>query len=746
MKMARLRTWKGLSILVALALVLALGAVAVLVAGKTQAAPGTIHVDDDAPGCVSGPQVDPYSVVYCNIQDAIDDADPGDTILVHPGTYHENVDVDKDHLTIRSYSGNPSNTTVDGDGNDDVFDVTADYVTISGFTITGGRLLGAGVHLYYADYCEISHNTITDNTEGIYLENSHHNTMKDNFISQNWFSCPFVYSWDGEGYRLDSFVFTWSYRQALESTDYDNLEYLTPADGKYSLKMSEELFEISYVNELKIMVVDHPDGTQIVPDALGNIHTLRDPYAPIAGEEEDGTDCLGKVKDRDGTCWTSNPDNKDLSKEEDLRDGIILTFDKPEAAQIAKVVVNFQTTKLVDDISINLLKLEGEKRDEGLCARLNLDPSEVEAMYELLYLLHLKVWNGSEWVSEGTFFPEPGSWISRDDIKTIDVSGIEGNTIKIKLESLTGLVQIDAVRMDFSADEAVITTELSATTAVDANGTDVAPEILANDDQYLVLEQGDYAYLSFDEIAATPIYDRSYIIKARGYYQGLVAAEGEAQDELLRKLLTDYPYAARYFLERYDSYRGHCGIYLYRSDDNTVSANKIADNSPDEGIHLYYSNSNQIVDNDIHNNEHGIHLQYSNDNEIALNDILNNTGIDSGIHLESGCSGNIAHCNNIEGNGPYGVWNDPANPRLDATNNWWGSADGPSLSPGSGDRVNDNVDYEPWLPTQFQYCRECGGAPPPPKVPTINHWGIVAMISLFAGLLAWRMRRRRLAS
>ncbi|MGA8848958.1 MAG: hypothetical protein WB564_03940 [Dehalococcoidia bacterium] len=39
-------------------------------------------------------------------------------------------------------------------------------------------------------------------------------------------------------------------------------------------------------------------------------------------------------------------------------------------------------------------------------------------------------------------------------------------------------------------------------------------------------------------------------------------------------------------------------------------------------------------------------------------------------------------------------------------------------------------------------------APPPyiPGVPTVNQWGIVAMIALFAGLLAWAVRRRRLAS
>jgi hypothetical protein len=36
--------------------------------------------------------------------------------------------------------------------------------------------------------------------------------------------------------------------------------------------------------------------------------------------------------------------------------------------------------------------------------------------------------------------------------------------------------------------------------------------------------------------------------------------------------------------------------------------------------------------------------------------------------------------------------------------------------------------------------------PSPPGVPTVNHWGIVAMITLFAGLLVWTVRRRRAAS
>jgi len=36
-------------------------------------------------------------------------------------------------------------------------------------------------------------------------------------------------------------------------------------------------------------------------------------------------------------------------------------------------------------------------------------------------------------------------------------------------------------------------------------------------------------------------------------------------------------------------------------------------------------------------------------------------------------------------------------------------------------------------------------APAPPMVPTMDKWGIVVMITLFAGLLVWMVRRRRFA-
>lgn len=113
------------------------------------------------------------------------------------------------------------------------------------------------------------------------------------------------------------------------------------------------------------------------------------------------------------------------------------------------------------------------------------------------------------------------------------------------------------------------------------------------------------------------------------------------------------------------------------------------------GVYLDSSSDNTISDNEITDNGDGINLDSSNSNQILENDILNNSAPDSGIHLDSDSSGNAIHFNNIVGNSPYGVHNE-AEEMVDAKNNWWGDASGPSgVGHGTGDAVSDNVEYSP---------------------------------------------------
>ena len=71
-----------------------------------------------------------------SIQAAVNAADPGDTIIVRDGTFLENVDVNK-RLIIQSENGSDSTIVRAANSNDHVFELKADYVTISGFTMTG---------------------------------------------------------------------------------------------------------------------------------------------------------------------------------------------------------------------------------------------------------------------------------------------------------------------------------------------------------------------------------------------------------------------------------------------------------------------------------------------------------------------------------------------------------------------------------------------------------------------------------
>ncbi|MCD4811279.1 right-handed parallel beta-helix repeat-containing protein [bacterium] len=140
---------------------------------------------------------------FTSIQAAVDAASEGDTIEVRSGTYVENVDVRK-RLTLR---GEGVVAVQAANLNDHVFDVTSNWVNISGVNAYGATASGnAGIYVgsgiahssisncaasnnYYGIYLDRSNNNIlvgntaNDNNYGIYLYYSSNNTLTDNNVS-----------------------------------------------------------------------------------------------------------------------------------------------------------------------------------------------------------------------------------------------------------------------------------------------------------------------------------------------------------------------------------------------------------------------------------------------------------------------------------------------------------------------------------------------------------------------------------
>ena len=166
---------------------------------------------------------------YISIQAAIDAAEAGDTIFVSPGTYAENLKVNK-QVRIWSDSGKPEGTVIRAtDPTKSTVEISVDKVSFSGFRVEGSkkagilltgvkscyinnnRIKGAeyGILLNSSEKNIISNNLITLNEKGIRLENSNSNDILDNIIAYNY----------GPGISLQESIKNLIYNNFLKNTE-----------------------------------------------------------------------------------------------------------------------------------------------------------------------------------------------------------------------------------------------------------------------------------------------------------------------------------------------------------------------------------------------------------------------------------------------------------------------------------------------------------------------------------------------
>ena len=132
-------------------------------------------------------------------------------------------------------------------------------------------------------------------------------------------SCPTLFAWDGKRYQFISDVIGaavvghWVSPTATNQNDPDEWvkvdgDKLQPRNGLLSLRFGEPMEEVNYIDQLRLVAVDHPAGTEVYPDerflserpfASGATIAVSSPR-PVAGAwDDEGHDVHDLLAERD---------------------------------------------------------------------------------------------------------------------------------------------------------------------------------------------------------------------------------------------------------------------------------------------------------------------------------------------------------------------------------------------------------------------------------------------------------------
>lgn len=121
---------------------------------------------------------------FNEIQTAINSVLPGDTLLVHPGTYNDNIIINKS-ISIISTTGYKHTAIIPASNTAATVSITVPQVTLSGFSIEDTTI--NGIAILNSNNVEVSYNRLRNHTQNaIYSSSSHTLNISHNFFSNNY--------------------------------------------------------------------------------------------------------------------------------------------------------------------------------------------------------------------------------------------------------------------------------------------------------------------------------------------------------------------------------------------------------------------------------------------------------------------------------------------------------------------------------------------------------------------------------
>jgi len=163
-------------------------------------------------------------------------------------------------------------------------------------------------------------------------------------------SCPFLYVWDGRQYRFFTDILGVAPLGELlpdgsrikpNPEDLIRLGNLRAQNGEYTFQVTDEMREVDYVDQLRLLAVDHPASEEVYSNEIYSsspappaLYAVSEQRIPISALDDHGHKVLPRIRELDGRYPTGFRRNRILG----LADLHTLTLDLgqfPDSSRVA---------------------------------------------------------------------------------------------------------------------------------------------------------------------------------------------------------------------------------------------------------------------------------------------------------------------------------------------------------------------------------------------------------------------------
>jgi hypothetical protein len=407
---------------------------------------------------------------------------------------------------------------------------------------------------YLDDHNNGTANAITDYTItsniGWYINGSGYVNLLAQ-AKENTGSCPFLYTFNGEKYVFVTDMFNRGMLslsvRSMQPEDFAKIEedQLPQTDGLYKLQITQEYDEISYLDKVTLITVDHPSNVDVFPSLLkelGKIYTVsKDLATPISASDANGNDVLKQISARDGQFT--------IAEQYELN-YLDLNLGNLSGANNIKLVLtaytNWDNSEVLTSNATNRHGGFVQVKDSGgnwvtVYSKELTTPSALPRTYVLNMTGKFITEDYSVRIA---YYPDVRfDYIGIDTSPeaAVTVNSLAPNYADLHFRGYSVMSGSPSIPNYYDSGPSPI----EGYSYPSGNFTrfgDVLPLIMNRDDEFVIMHHGDEISASFAYIPPEEGLERDFLLYSWGYYKGSPYPTGDSVDPLPFYGMSTYPY------------------------------------------------------------------------------------------------------------------------------------------------------------------------------------------------------------